>query len=138
MRNWVRRRFVQPRGPSFPEICDELEALLDLCCYATSQAVAGSKLIEWELDQLSSKDEVRERLMQEHSDLQLHLESLRTVFETLNTLSNAARKALLLGQTLRACETSRRSIAELLSSEDVRELKQAVKNLEQESIGSEL
>jgi predicted RNase H-like nuclease (RuvC/YqgF family) len=110
---------------------------LDLCCYAASQAVTGSKLIEWELGRLNSKEECRASLVQEHSDLQMHLESLRTMIETLNTLLNSARKTLVLGESRRECEASRRTIAELLSSQDVRELKQAVKNLEQTSIGSE-
>ncbi len=137
IRNWIRRSLVQSKGPSFRGICEELEALLDLCCYAASQAVAGSKLIEWELGRLNSNDEMRESLVQEHSDLQMHLESQRTKIETLNTLLNSARKHLVLGQSLTECEASRRTISELLSNEDVRELKQAVEDLKQQSIGSE-
>lgn len=137
IRNWFRRRLLPSRSPSTLEACDELEALLDLCCYAASQAVAGSRRIEGELARLNLEKESRESLIQEHSDLQRHVMSLRTMIDTLNSLLNSARTNLMLHGSRRDREASQRMVAELLNSRDMRELKQAVKDLEQTSIGSQ-
>lgn len=137
IRNWFRRRLMPSRNPSTWEVCDELEALLDLCCYAASQAAAGSKLIERELGRSDREAASWENLAEEHSDLQGHLQSLRTMIETLNSLLNSARKNLVLGQSRTEREESQRMVTDLLNSRDLRELEQAVKDIEQTSIGSQ-
>jgi hypothetical protein len=135
IRNWFR----EPSSGSIAssELSRELQALLDLCCYAASQAVACSKLIEREIDQLNTAGEEIERLIQEHSNLQTNLQHLQEIISTLHTLLNSARADLVLGCSRFDWESSRRMVAELLTGRDVLELKQALRNLDQKSVGSE-
>lgn len=136
IRNWFKGRVPRSKDHRTLDVRDEIVALLDLSCYTASQAVMTSKLIEGELKRLNCDDKFRDKLVKEHSDLEIQLQSLRTTIETLNTLLNTARAEGVLGSLRTECKESQRMMIELLNEQDMRELIQVVEDLKQSAIGS--
>ena len=124
----VLRSWLMSGSETSVESSRELEALLDLSCYAASQLVACSRLLERELNQFSPANDDRESLLREHSELKSELGHLRETIERLHDLLNSARKNRTLDRSRHECESSRRMISDVLMKEDLRELQEAIKN----------
>lgn len=117
------------------DLCEELTALLDLACYAAAGAVAFSRELERQWNELNTAGEQCDLIAREFQAVENRIAALRKTIESLHILLKSARARQALNGPQRDWELSNRMLAELLSSRDVLELKETLENLEPERAG---